>query len=69
MSHKKTGVVFPESLLGKEEVVAVSEITTKNLRSRIRRRDKESFIVTADLRADRVNLEIDNGRVTRAYIG
>lgn len=36
---------------------------------RITRRDDEHYIVTYDFRFDRINLEIDEGIVTKADVG
>lgn len=48
-----------------EDTVKVLE----NSKFRIVRRDKDNFIVTMDLRLDRLNLETDDGIITKAYIG
>lgn len=39
------------------------------LRVRFVRKDRDHLIVTQDLRSDRINLEVDNGIITKAYIG
>lgn len=36
---------------------------------RVVREDDESFVMTMDYRTDRINIELDDGRVTRAYVG
>ena len=37
--------------------------------SRVTREDSTHFMLTHDLRFDRVNLEVDNGIVTKADLG
>jgi len=56
-------------LIGFTEEEAMTELNKSGLIVRIRRRDTQSFMLTMDFRRDRVNLEIDNGRVTKALIG
>ena len=58
-----------DSLIGLTEKGAVRKINAAGLKARVRRRDGKSFIGTCDHRMDRVNLEIDKGRVTKARIG
>jgi len=36
---------------------------------RIVKRDKEDYVVTADCKGDRLNLEIENDRVIKTYLG
>lgn len=36
---------------------------------RVTRRDKNDVVVTRDLRRDRINVHVENGRVTKASIG
>lgn len=38
-------------------------------KARVTREDNESFMVTMDMRADRLNVRLDNGKVTSAYYG
>ncbi len=68
MSRKKE-TELTASLIGKTTAKAVSLVKKASFLCRIIRRDKNHFIVTMDLRGDRVNLEIDNNKVTKAYIG
>lgn len=63
----------PQDLVGLGEESAIRIIESKTIESkrcvaRIMRRDGEWFPATRDYRYYRVNLEIDNGIVTRAYI-
>lgn len=48
-----------------EETVKV----LSGFRVRTVRQDENYFVVTHDLRFDRLNLEVDNGIITKAYIG
>lgn len=36
---------------------------------RIVKRDGDSYVITADCKADRLNLEIENDRVIKTYLG
>ena len=58
-----------EDLVGQTETDAITWIRALGMRCRVMRRDKESFMGTCDYRTDRVNLEVDNGNVTKASIG
>lgn len=52
-----------------EAIETIAGISSEPLTSRIVRQDDESFIVTMDYRPDRINLEIDDGIVTKTNIG
>lgn len=41
----------------------------KFIRYRIVKEDGKGKIITADLRSDRINLEIQNGIIVKAYMG
>jgi len=56
-------------LIGLSEEDAVKKIREAGFRPRVRRRNQESYFGTMDYRTDRVNLEIDKGKVTKAHIG
>ncbi len=60
---------FPQNLVGKTEAEAVSEIKSRGMRARVRRRDKKGYPGTMEVRTDRVNLELDDGKVTYARVG
>ena len=62
-------IVTLTDLVGQTEADATAWILGQGLRCRITRRDAEGFMGTMDLRNDRINLEIDNGKVTKADIG
>lgn len=55
--------------LGKTKAQADAVAASNNLVTRVVRIDNQYFPGTTDARFDRVNLEIDNGVVTKAYIG
>ena len=52
-----------------EAIQTIEGISSEQLTARVVRRDAENFAVTLDYRLDRINLEIDNGIVTKAFIG
>jgi hypothetical protein len=57
------------SVVGLDEFKAIDTIFALGLTHRIVERDGESFPVTRDLRADRVNLVLADGVVVEAYVG
>lgn len=65
----KSNISLAESLVGLTEEEAVAKITDSGMRVRVRSKDGESFMGTCDYRMDRVNLHIENGKVTKASIG
>jgi hypothetical protein len=66
---KEATQTFPKNLVGLTEDEAKAKITDLGMKVRIRNRDGETFMGTCDYRRDRVNLSIDNGKVTNATIG
>ncbi len=56
------------SYLGLTSEKAQAKAKQMGLRSRIVREDGKQFIITKDLRQDRINFEVDKGRVTLAKI-
>ena len=58
-----------QKLVGLTEEAAVRKIKEAGFRARIRERDGEHFLGTCDLRSDRVNLYIKDGKVASASIG
>ena len=58
-----------KDLIGLPEKDAIAKIKASGMKARVRRRDQKYFIGTMDLRNDRMNLEIDNGKVVKAHIG
>ena len=57
------------SAVGWSEAEARILLGKYGLTTRVLRRDSNPYIVTADLRTNRVNIEVDNGVVTKAYRG
>lgn len=58
-----------KSLVGLTEEEDISEIKRSGMITRIIRRDDETFMGTMDARSDRVNLEIESGKVAYSSIG
>ena len=60
---------FPFCVVGMTEQEARKHCVDNDLVFRCIQRDGGKLVVTRDLRADRINVAIENGIVTRAYIG
>lgn len=60
---------FVNRVLNKEKEAAIKLCKESKLIPRIMREDKTTFFGTQELNFERVNLEIDNGIVTNAYLG
>jgi hypothetical protein len=56
------------NLIGLTLEEAIEKIAGK-WKTRIRREDGQSFMHTNDARYDRLNFEIDEGKITKCYIG
>lgn len=56
-------------VIGLTEREAASVAAENGLTLRVTRRDQNSFMVSQDLRFDRLNIEIDGGVVTEATLG
>jgi major membrane immunogen (membrane-anchored lipoprotein) len=54
---------------GLTKQAAIAKADAADVTWRITREDDERFLVTQDLQPDRVNFEIDDGRVTRVSFG
>lgn len=61
--------MLASSVVGMKEDDAVEKIKNADCISRVVARDGEYFIVTMDLRGDRINLTIKNGIVKSADLG
>ena len=59
----------PASYEGLSKSAAIAKAEAADVTWRITREDDESFMVTLDYNPDRVNFEIDDGRVTTASFG
>ena len=65
-------VTASNEVIGMTEAEAISTIegvSSEQLSARVVRRDDENYAVTMDYRMNRINLEIDSGVVTKAFIG
>jgi hypothetical protein len=58
-----------QSYVGLTKKEAIAKAEASDTPWRITREDKETFMVTQDFVQDRVNFEIDNGKVTKATNG
>lgn len=58
-----------ESLIGKSLNEATQLAGFNGFAIRVTREDSTNYMVTMDLRFDRINLQIDNGVVTSCNIG
>ena len=68
----ETAVAVSNEVIGMTEAEAIATIegvSSEQLTYRVIRRDGENYPMTMDYRLDRINLEIDNGVVTKASIG
>jgi len=66
---EKSPMLETDRLVGMPEEDAIKLIETKQLCARVVSRDGEVFVVTADFRSDRINLDIAEGLVTQAKLG
>jgi hypothetical protein len=58
-----------DTLLGRPEAEVVKQLQDAGWRVRVRVREAESFAGTMDFRMDRVNLHVQNGVITKIYVG
>ena len=52
-----------------EAIQTIEGVTSKEVTYRVTRRDDENYAMTMDYRINRINMEIDNGIVTKTSIG
>ena len=67
-----TVVALAAEVIGMTEELAIQTIegiSSEQLTARVVRRDDESYAVTQEYSLSRINLEIDNGVVTKSSIG
>ena len=67
-----TAVAVAAEVIGMTEELAIQTIegiSSEQLTARVVRRDDKSYAVTEDYSLSRINLEIDNGLVTKTSIG
>lgn len=71
MLRKRTteSAILVDSVLGKTEEEAKLLASSSGFSTRVVQRDEEKFLVTMDLRFDRLNLYIENKIVTKSNIG
>jgi hypothetical protein len=62
-------VLNPDSLIGMPEDAALTTAAAAGCEMRVTSRDSTMYTTTRDFRADRVNVDIVNGRVTSASMG
>jgi hypothetical protein len=63
------GTPSEQSWVGLTKKEAIAKAEASDTEWRILREDKESFPATLDFVEDRINFEIDNGKVTKATYG
>jgi hypothetical protein len=52
-----------------EAIQTIESVEGEEVTYRVTRRDDENYAMTMDYRINRINLEIDNGIVTKTFIG
>lgn len=62
-------MIFVKDLIGLKEVEAIKKLGDLGVKIRIVSRDGKNFVVTSDFKNDRVNLSIENGKVSKADVG
>jgi hypothetical protein len=61
--------VLLESIIGKSLEEGIELTKSNGFSVRVTREDNENFFVTMDLRFNRINFQIDNGKISNASIG
>jgi hypothetical protein len=67
-----TALAVAAEVIGMTEEQAIQTIegiSSEQLTARVVRRDDSNYAITKDFSFSRINLEIDNGIVTKTYIG
>ncbi len=67
-----TALAIAAEVIGMTEEQAIQTIegiSSEQLTARVVRRDDSNYAITEDFSFSRINLEIDNGIVTKTYIG
>ena len=67
--HSASSDTSAESYVGLTKKEAIAKAEASDTPWRILREDKETFMATQDVLENRVNFEIDNGKVTKATNG
>jgi hypothetical protein len=60
---------FLDSLINLTEEEATNKVNESDYYVRITQRDGKDYMITCDLRFDRINFHINNGLITEATIG
>lgn len=58
-----------ESLIGLTKEEGTKLCLDNDYKVRITREDSNNYVITSDLRFDRINLKLDNGIITKCDIG
>lgn len=58
-----------QTYIGQNSSELITQLEAQGIAVRVVKEDDESFFVTMDYRSNRVNLEIERGVVTGAYLG
>jgi hypothetical protein len=58
-----------ESIIGKSLEEGIELTKSNGFSTRVTREDNKNFFATMDLRFDRINFQIDNGKISNASIG
>ena len=72
LEPSETAQAIAAEVIGMSEedaIQTIEGISSEQLTSRVVRRDDENYAVTMDYRINRINLEIDDGLVTKTSIG
>ncbi len=69
MARKLSVKKVAKKMIGMTESEAEGLAVTHGYRMRVVQRDGEHYILTMELRADRINVRIMKGLVTETYVG
>jgi hypothetical protein len=70
MGRNRNGSIkLLESLIGLTKEEGRKLCLDNDYKIRVTREDSNNYVITMDLRFDRINLELDNGIITKCDIG
>lgn len=69
LTEKSIGKLDPSELIGMTKHVAQDTCVERGFKTRTTMEDGKEFMITSDLRPDRINLVIENGVIIKADIG
>ena len=72
LEPSQTAIAVADEVIGMSEseaIATIEGISSEQLTARVVRRDDENYAITMDYRLNRINLEVDNGIVTKTFIG